>query len=156
MKPAEKDHPGVITIPPFLYISMLLVGLIINYFAPMEIIANPLNFLLGLAFLSISLPIVISGFYVMRRAQTGIDVRKPSTTIVTAGPFRFSRNPLYLSLTLLYIAISLFINSLAALLCLIPALALMQWGVIKPEERYLEKKFSEQYLEYKQKVRRWL
>jgi protein-S-isoprenylcysteine O-methyltransferase Ste14 len=156
MKQSEKDQPRVLTIPPLLYVSMLLVGLGVDHFAPIEIITNPLNFWLGLTFLSISIPLVISGLYVMRRAETGIDVRKPTTTIVTAGPFRFSRNPLYLSLTLLYIAISLFINSLAVLLGLIPALMLMQWGVIKPEERYLEEKFLQQYLEYKQSVRRWL
>jgi protein-S-isoprenylcysteine O-methyltransferase Ste14 len=72
------------------------------------------------------------------------------------GVFRFSRNPLYLSLTLLYIGISLLFNALWALLLLLPLLVIVQIGVIQREEVYLERKFSDEYLRYKAQVRRWL
>ena len=92
----------------------------------------------------------------MRDANTNVDPTQPTTTIVTSGPFRFTRNPIYTSLTLLYIGIALIVNSLLTILLLPIILVLMNVGVIAREERYLERKFGTQYLAYKQRVHRWL
>jgi protein-S-isoprenylcysteine O-methyltransferase Ste14 len=92
----------------------------------------------------------------MTRAQTAVDPSKPTTAIVSDGVFRFSRNPLYLSMTLLYISISLLFNALWALLLLLPLLVIVQIGVIQREEVYLERKFGDEYLRYKSQVRRWM
>lgn len=92
----------------------------------------------------------------MRRAHTNIDPRQPTTTIVVEGPYRFTRNPIYLSLTLLYSGLTVLFNALSGLLLLPIALIILRRGVIEREERYLERKFGEQYLSYKQRVRRWL
>jgi len=151
-----RDNPGVITIPPLLYAGALLAGLALHYFIPVHYLPRAINIWLGIVLISVSVPIVISAVWEMRRAQTAFDVRKPTTAIVTQGAFRFSRNPGYLSLTILYIGISSLVNSVWVLLGLIPVLVLMQEGVIKREERYLEKKFGEQYLRYKNRVRRWI
>ena len=70
--------------------------------------------------------------------------------------FRFSRNPLYLSLTLLFTGLSLVMNSLWGLVVLVPVLVVMHVGVIRREERYLEAKFGESYRQYCSEVRRWL
>jgi protein-S-isoprenylcysteine O-methyltransferase Ste14 len=99
---------------------------------------------------------VISALGVLSRAKTTFDVRKPTSAIVTNGPYRFSRNPSYVSLTLLYGGIACLVNSLWVLLMVVPAVTVMHFGVIKREERYLEAKFGDEYREYKTTVRRWV
>ena len=91
----------------------------------------------------------------MRRAGTNVDPGKPSTVIVDEGPYRFTRNPIYLANTLLYVGLSLVFNAVWPLLTLMPSLLLLHWGVVLREERYLEGKFGEAYLAYKRRVRRW-
>ena len=81
---------------------------------------------------------------------------KPALALVDAGPFRFSRNPLYVGLTLMYAGLALLIPALWPLLLLIPVLAVLSWGVVRREERYLERKFGEGYRSYKARTRRWL
>ena len=78
------------------------------------------------------------------------------TALVTGGPFRFSRNPLYISLTLLYLAVSILVKTLWPLFFLPFVLLVMIKGVIVREERHLERIFSEQYMRYKERTRRWL
>jgi protein-S-isoprenylcysteine O-methyltransferase Ste14 len=73
-----------------------------------------------------------------------------------SGPFRFSRNPLYLALTLLYLGLTLALNTWWGIVLLVPVLIIMHWGVILREERYLEQKFGESYRQYRSKVRRYL
>ena len=88
-------------------------------------------------------------------SKTNIHPWKPATTIVTSGIFRYTRNPMYLGMALIYAALSLFADSLIALAGLPVALVLMHYGVIAREERYLEEKFGEPYRQYTRKVRRW-
>jgi len=92
----------------------------------------------------------------MKQANTAINPAQPTTAIVSDGVFGLSRNPLYLSLTLLYIAISLLLGAFWALLLLLPLLVIVQIGVIEREEKYLERKFGDEYLLYKAQVRRWI
>jgi len=92
----------------------------------------------------------------MRRAETNLDPRKPATTVVTEGPFRFTRNPLYLSMLLMYLGVSAFANGLAPILLLPVVQRLMRSGVIEREERYLERKFGDEYVQYKVGTPRWI
>ena len=92
----------------------------------------------------------------MKRAGTNIRPDQPTLAIVSDGPFRFTRNPLYLALTGLYVGITLLVDALWPLLLLIPALAVLQWGVVAREERYWESKFGGPYRVYKSRVRRWV
>ena len=89
-----------------------------------------------------------------RRAQTPIRTRKPVTKVITTGPYRFTRNPIYLSFTLLQLGLGLWANSAWVVGLLIPTLALMS-GVIAREERYMAQKFGDEYLQYRATVRRW-
>jgi protein-S-isoprenylcysteine O-methyltransferase Ste14 len=77
-------------------------------------------------------------------------------TIVTHGPFRLSRNPIYLANSLAYLGLTLVFNTPWPLLLILPMLAILYWGIIRREERYLEAKFGEPYLSYKACVRRWI
>ncbi|TYQ28915.1 isoprenylcysteine carboxylmethyltransferase family protein [Pseudanabaena sp. UWO311] len=150
------DKPGVIAFPPALYGVTLAIGVGLSFFFPVRFL--PLSISLPLAALVLIAAgwFSTSAFRTMTRAQTAIDPEKPATAIVSDGAFRFSRNPLYLSLMLLYIGISLLLNAVWAFALLLPLLAVVQLGVIQREEIYLERKFGDEYLRYKTQVRRWL
>jgi protein-S-isoprenylcysteine O-methyltransferase Ste14 len=75
---------------------------------------------------------------------------------VRTGPYRWSRNPIYLSFTLLHLGVAFWVNSLWLLVTLIPAVTLMSAVVIPREERYLETRFPSDYVAYRASVRRWL
>ena len=92
----------------------------------------------------------------MRRAGTSVNPTEPTTVLVMDGPFKFTRNPLYLSLALFYAGVATLVNALWAMLMLPIVLLVINRGVIGREERYLERKFGEQYIQYKERVRRWL
>ena len=92
----------------------------------------------------------------MLAAETNINPFKPTTSIVSTGPFRFTRNPLYLAMTLIYLGLTLVANTGWCFPLLIPVLLLIHFGVVAREERYLERKFGESYREYRLRVRRYL
>ncbi len=92
----------------------------------------------------------------MKAAGTNINPTLPAKAIVSSGPFRFSRNPLYLSLTTIYLGLTLAVNTWWGIVVLIPLLIVMHRGVVLREERYLEQKFGQSYRQYRSRVRRYL
>ena len=92
----------------------------------------------------------------MRQADTPTNPYKPSLRLATEGPFRYTRNPGYLSMAMIYAGIATIANALWAILLLPAALLAIRRGVIEREEDYLERKFGEEYLSYKAQVRRWM
>jgi len=104
----------------------------------------------------LAIALFVSAVRTLRAAGTPIPGNRPTTTIVYTGPYRFSRNPIYLAFSLLQLGLCLLVNSLALLITLVPAVALMSLVVIPREERYLEARFPSEYLPYKASVRRWL
>jgi protein-S-isoprenylcysteine O-methyltransferase Ste14 len=91
-----------------------------------------------------------------RRAGTSVQGSKRSTVIVRTGPYRFSRNPIYLAFILLVVGLSVWLNNAWLLVTLVPAVGLIAMVVIPREERFLERNFNDQYSSYKGRVRRWL
>ena len=156
MTDSTQDNPGIVAPPPLMYAGALAIGLVVHRFFPVKFFPRAAARLLGRVCMGISGILALSAWLEMRRAGTHVDPRQPATALVTQGPFRLTRNPLYLSLTLLYTGIALMVNSLWAILLLPGALIVIRYGVINREERYLEQKFGEQYLGYKAKVRRWM
>jgi protein-S-isoprenylcysteine O-methyltransferase Ste14 len=150
------DNPGVIAPPPLIYAGALLVGLLANRLSPIPFLPRALSRALGWPLVFSGLAIGTLGLREMKRAGTNVDPREPTTAIVTGGPYRFTRNPLYLSMTLIYGGITARANALPAALLLPLVLHLMRRGVMEREERYLERKFGEEYLGYKARVRRWI
>jgi protein-S-isoprenylcysteine O-methyltransferase Ste14 len=150
------DNPGVIVLPPFLYGGVFLVVLILRAFRPMPIRGDALTLWLGLVLVLLALAILIPGRRTMKAAGTNVRPTQPATTIVTSGPFRYSRNPLYVGLTLLYVGLTLAFNTWWGLILLVPILITMHFGVVLREERYLERKFGEPYRQYRSSVRRYL
>ncbi len=154
--PEAPDNAGVIAPPPLIYLSTRAIGALIHLWYPVRFLPRTPALCLGVLLIAVSIPIAVSGFRALARAKTAVDPRKPSTAIVNFGAFRYTRNPLYISLMLLYLGIALLINSVWLLILVFPLIAVIQIGVIEREERYLERKFGEDYLNYKRKVRRWI
>ncbi len=154
--PAQKDYPGVIALPPLILIAFIGVGVILHNLFPMHFIHGPLRTIVGAIFLVYSVLIMSLAVLQMRKAGTNIDVRKPSMSVVTEGIYRFTRNPMYLSMALLMIAISVLVSNIWILILTLPFIIVMQKGVIEREERYLEGKFGIDYTTYKKRTRRWI
>jgi len=111
----------------------------------------------------VGLILIVAGTAIMppvlgrfRRAGTSFDIHKPAAVLITDGPYRSSRNPAYMALTLWYIGAGLILNNGWALLFVLPLLVVMDRGVIPWEERRLEERFGARYRDYKSTVRRWL
>ncbi|HLF58299.1 MAG TPA: isoprenylcysteine carboxylmethyltransferase family protein [Alphaproteobacteria bacterium] len=150
----RKDIPGVIAPPPLIYLAGLVAGLVLDRTWTLPILrARPIA---GTALVLLGAVLMALGIREFKRAGTDFKPYRPTTRIITSGPFRFTRNPLYISLALVYAGIALTVGSAWALAFLVPVLGIIRYGVIAREERYLEGKFGPEYLRYKQSVRRWL
>jgi protein-S-isoprenylcysteine O-methyltransferase Ste14 len=156
MAEPEQDSPGVIVFPPLLYAIALALGVLLDFLHPIHPFPTGPARILGALLLVASMALAIWGRRTMSRAGTNIDPRQPAVVLVTNGPFRFSRNPLYVALTGLYVGVALLIDGLWTLLLLVPLLVVTQQGIVRREERYLERKFGEEYRTYKIRVRRWI
>ncbi len=150
------DSAGVITIPPIIYLIALLAGLLIDYFYPIGFLPESVSVWFGVLLTPVAIPIALFAVQALKRVETPIDVRKPTTAIVTGGIYRLSRNPMYVSLAVVYFGIACWVNSLWILLLIVPVLIVVDQGIIKREEQYLEHKFAGEYLQYKSEVRRWI
>ena len=112
--------------------------------------------LLGLGVVIGGLGIGGLGLRAMMRAGVSPTPWKVPGRLVKDGPFGYSRNPLYLSLALVYLGITVSVNTVWPLASLVFALVIVDRGVIRQEEKFLEKRFGEEYQSYKLKVRRWM
>ncbi len=150
------DTAGVIAPPPLIYLGGILVGAVLERLWRLQLPTRGWGPVVGA--LLIAAAVVLSAIAVrsFQRAATSPKPHKPTTAIVTSGPFRYTRNPIYLGFTLVHLGIALWSASAWILVTLVPVLALIRYGVIAREERYLERLFGEEYLSYKANVRRWV
>jgi len=156
MQDRPSGGPDVIALPPLILGAAIALGLILNYFWPAKVLARSLAVPLGILIVFVAVAIGILAVREMVTASTPLDVRKRSTRIVTSGIFQQSRNPIYLGMVLFCIGVAFLVDSLW-LLGLVPLFAaILQKGVIEPEEAYLERNFGEEYLRYKARVPRWI
>lgn len=150
------DHPGVVARPPLIYLGAFLIVLALRWFWPMPIDVQGRGLWPGIGLVALGLGTAIWGSRTMEAAGTNINPALPAKTIVSSGPFCFSRNPLYLCLTLMYLGLTLAVNTWWGGAVLVPLIIVMHFGVVLREERYLEKKFGESYRQYRSRVRRYL
>jgi protein-S-isoprenylcysteine O-methyltransferase Ste14 len=152
----EQDKAGVLAPPPLIYLGTLIFGLLLGRRFPISFLPRKMARGLGLPMLGGG--VLLLGWFetAMRQADTPTNPYKSVERIATQGPFRYSRNPGYLSMAMIYAGIASLANALWAILFLPVALLVIQRGVIEREERYLERKFGEEYLSYKAQVRRWI
>jgi protein-S-isoprenylcysteine O-methyltransferase Ste14 len=149
------DFAQVVILPPALYLGTLFLGFLIHFFLPLHLTTNSWVRLFGIIPVLAGVFLAGWGRWTLVRAGTNVVPSQPTLAIVTDGPFRFTRNPLYLGGSIAFIGLSILLNSAWPLILLVPSLVILDWGVIRREERYLETKFGPIYLAYKSRVRRW-
>ncbi len=150
----SKDSPNVISCPPLVFLTALGSGFLLNWLVRLPSfwslpISGEILALAGFA-------LGTWGFHAMYRAGTPVRPDLPVVALVTDGPFRYSRNPLYIGLTTIYAGVALSTGVLWLLVTLVPALLVLHWKIVKREEQFLEWKFGERYRSYKTRVRRWV
>jgi protein-S-isoprenylcysteine O-methyltransferase Ste14 len=150
------DNPGILVPPPLIYLLPLLSGLWLDRRARVAFLPRGVARIIG--WLLVGGAVALSGWSVqtLHSADTTTRPDKPASRVVRHGPFGYSRNPIYVSFAMLYLGIAVLRNALWAVLLLPLALYVIQREVIGREERYLERTFGEEYLDYKAKVRRWV
>ena len=155
-KPSLSDVPKVIVFPPILFVSAIAMGTVLQMVWPIHLrAALPLR-MAGAIPIVMGLVAIVSAKKGMRRLGTNVRPDLPTTAIVSDGPYRFTRNPIYLGASLVYLGVTLLLNVFWPLPALVPFFILLDWGVVQREELYLERKFGDVYLAYKRGVRRWL
>ena len=152
----SQDNAGVKFPPPFIFLISILIGLGLNRARPMSVVPENLAMPFGVAFIVAAIALAFLGFRELGRHKTTIRPDEPSAAIVKTGPYRFTRNPLYVSLSALHLGIGLWMNNLWVVVMLVPVGVVMTTQVIAREEAYLERAFGEDYLRYKASVRRWI
>ena len=153
------SSPGVHYPPPILFVLGLGLGWLVGRAAPIPLLPDGLRSVsLAGGWLLVGLGLATIGWAMLtfRRARTAIYPNQPATSIVEQGPFRHSRNPMYLGLSTLHLGVALVSNSLWMAAALPAVLWLLTVLVIQREERYLTSAFGETYTEYCRRVRRWI
>lgn len=153
---SKQDHPGVKIPPPLCYFVFLVLGIVLNSDWINGSLGSVEQLVSGGVLLGIGLLVTIPEAFHHKKAGTNVEPWKPTTTILDTGLYAYSRNPIYLGMTLAYLGIALASWSLGMLFLLPLCLGVMHFQVIAREEAYLEDKFGDEYLSYKSRVRRWI
>lgn len=152
-------NAGVRFPPPLLFGGGFLAGWLLHRARPVHLFGAAVAGIrpaLGWLLLVAGLAVSCSGVITFLRARTAVIPHHPASRLVTAGPYRFTRNPMYLGLTLAYLGGVVLIDSAWPLLLLPVVLFALTVAVIRREERYLAAAFGDAYAEYRRRVRRWL
>ena len=153
------DHPGVRFPPPLLFVLGFVLGLLVQRVWPLAFIPGgrtPFSTLVAWMLVVLGGALLAWAIWTFRAAQTSVYPNRPATQIVERGPYRFSRNPMYVALSLMYLGLALWRNMLWPVLFLPLVLVLLWVLVIRREARYLTEAFGEAYGAYRQRVRRWV
>jgi protein-S-isoprenylcysteine O-methyltransferase Ste14 len=156
MEGSTRDAPGVIAPPPLIFLGGLAVGFGLEALLPGSSLPDAVAWIVGAVLVVAGVALLASFNTAFARKGTAVEPWKPTTAIVSTGPYRLTRNPAYVGMALLYIGIAVLSQALWALLPLPIVVAIIDRGVIAREERYLERKFGQEYLDYKRRVRRWI
>ncbi len=151
-----KASPDVVSCPPLIFLGALGLGLLLNWLLPLQRFSSASCPVTGWIVAVAGFGIGFWGVRTFIRAGTNVRPDLPVTALVTSGPYRYSRNPLYMACTIIYLGITLSIGSLWLLVILIPALAVVRYRIVRREEEYLESRFGDNYRAYKAQVNRWI
>ena len=154
--PLQEDRPDIRIAPPLLFALPILASIPLEWSYPTSFVQGPVRWYSGVLMFAIGVGLNISGFLTQKRAGTDPIPFNPTTRIVSHGLYRFTRNPMYIGFAFWTLGIAILADSQWMLLAVPVGLVLTDRLVVRREERYLERKFGEEYLEYKRRVRRWL
>jgi protein-S-isoprenylcysteine O-methyltransferase Ste14 len=150
------DRPGVVALPPLIYLAGLIAGYVVNAFVPWRLALPPAVRWAGGVMMLGAVALAVIARTSFARAHTAANPMESATTLVTSGVFRWSRNPMYVGMTALVGGLGLATRIAWILIVLVPVLAIMHWGVVLREERYLARTFGADYERYRSGVRRYL
>jgi len=156
---AAADRSGVRYPPPMAFAIPFVAGWLLNLIRPMPLAGSSYRswtWVAGAALMACGLALAIWAGRTFRRAGTPVNPFEPSSALVRQGPFRFSRNPIYVGMAVLYLGGSILANTFWPVLFLPLSLGVLYFTVIRREERYLSTKFGAAYDEYRRQVRRWI
>ena len=158
MTPSSPQNAGVRFPPPLLYVAAFILGLLLQHWYPLPITTGDRT---GRLIVAAIFGIVFIGFFASAfsefwRARTTMIPHRSASALVTSGPYRFTRNPMYVSLAALYLCVALIANGWWPVIFLPLAVVAIDRAVIAREERYLTVAFPQEYPAYASRVRRWL
>ena len=160
---AERSASPVAPVPivyPVIFSIVLVggfvLGAIINVFIPLPVWPSVWTQVVGVLPLAVGALLLLSARNAFRRHETPTEPWEPSVTLVQDGPYRFSRNPIYLSVATIFLGVALIDNSVLLLVDLALVLILLDRTQIPHEELYLQERFGDTYSQYKARVRRWV
>jgi protein-S-isoprenylcysteine O-methyltransferase Ste14 len=152
-----RDRTGIVIPPPLLFAAPLLAGWLVNRRCPWPLTAaTTIAIGTGVLLITLGAAVALAGVRRFRRAGTTVLPFGGTSQLVSLGVYRFTRNPMYLGMALGYAGLAVLLNSVWCLLLLPVALVSVHVLAIRPEERYLSKKFGEEYRDYLKRVRRWI
>lgn len=151
----EAANTGVFR-PPVIYLASLVLATVLHVAFPISFIRSSVRVPVGVLVILVAIGLFVASVRTFREAGTPVPGNLPTTAIVRSGPYRVSRNPIYLAFSLFLLGIAIWIGTIWLLIILAVATAIMSVVVIPREERYLAARFPDEYLPYKASVRRWL
>ena len=159
MSEIRDETAQVLVRPPFAWALAVVAGFALDWLVPMPFLPEEEDWpagLLGAVVFVLALALAIWAMDTMTRAGTNIPTNRPTTAIVESGPYRFTRNPIYVGMFGGLIGLGIAFDNPWPLLMLVPFALVIRYGVVAREEAYLERKFGDAYRRYRQRVRRWL
>jgi protein-S-isoprenylcysteine O-methyltransferase Ste14 len=154
-----QDYADVVVKPPILFAGAVLLGCLLSWIVPLGPglgSANARALAVGGVLALIGFALMAVSVRQFRRAGTSVIPGEPSTVLLESGPYRFTRNPIYIGFVIFYFGLAIMLTSAWMLVLLIPVLIILQRGVVEREEAYLQAKFGEAYRKYRARVPRWL
>jgi protein-S-isoprenylcysteine O-methyltransferase Ste14 len=151
------DTAQVLVRPPLVWALAAVVGIVLGWLVPLPFVptAVPAAWLGGAVF-ALALALFAWAITTMTRGGSNVPTSRPTMSIVDAGPYRFTRNPIYLGMMLSLVGLAIAFDSLWSLMALVVFFLVIRYGVVAREEAYLERKFGDVYRSYRARVRRWL
>ncbi len=151
------DTAQVLVRPPLMWALAAVVGIVLDSLVPWRFVPTALPAVwLGGALFVLAMALFVWAIITMTRAGSNVPTSRPTTTIVDAGPYGFTRNPIYLGMMLSLVGLAVAFDSVWSLIALIIFFLVIRYGVVAREEAYLDRKFGDIYRSYRARVRRWL
>jgi len=150
------DSPSVWFPPPFVYAAAVFGGLLLERRWSLPIGGGAAGDAAGWLLAAVGAAVMFSGFGTFLRRRTSVIPHRPASSLVISGPYRFTRNPMYLGLAIMTAGFGLGFDTWWPIVLLAPAVWIIQRTVIAPEEAYLRRRFGADYVEYTRRVRRWI
>lgn len=150
------DIPGVLIRPPYLFLGLALVGIALDAIWPVPLIPASMQIMGGGVLIVMAASLLGAALVRFRRAETHVETWKPSSALVTDGPYGITRNPIYIAFGLAFLGLACAFDNIWLVGLTVVLIAVLDVGVVRREERYLDAKFGDDYRAYCRNVRRWL